>query len=458
MTIIGALQYRIVLVLRCIFAAAFLAALTSFGGTAYAQATASTSTAASSLQSEIDSNNAQIAALDAQIAQYQQQLTATQQQGQTLQTQINQLSLSIKKTNASIALINKQISTTQLQIEQLSQNISSDQSSINDEQQGLAQAMRELEQAERQSLAVAMLSSSGIVQAWQDINDIELLQSSIETDITNVASDKQTLTQNQAEQLQKKSQLQAQKQNLTVQQGSLAATQSAQSQLLAQTKSQESTYEQLIAQKKSEEAQFEQALTNLKAQYNVAVNPNQIPSIEPGLLAWPIAGSIRITQFFGNTPFSDAHEALYSGNGHNGVDIAAPIGTPVLAAAAGTILATGNTDAVASCRGGSFGKWIMIDHGDGLNTMYAHLSQILVTQGEKVQAGDVIGYSGETGYATGPHLHFGVYVSAVTQIIPLGQATGGDGACHAAVMPVPPVSGYLNPLNYLPASGYVAAG
>jgi len=86
--------------------------------------------------------------------------------------------------------------------------------------------------------------------------------------------------------------------------------------------------------------------------------------------------------------------------------------------------------------------------------MYAHLSQIDVTQGQKVVTGDVIGYSGETGYATGPHLHFGVYVSAVTQIVPLGQITKGTSPCSKAIMPVPPVSGYLNPLNYLPATPY----
>ena len=96
----------------------------------------------------------------------------------------------------------------------------------------------------------------------------------------------------------------------------------------------------------------------------------------------------------------------------------------------------------------------MIQHGNGLNTMYAHLSQINVSQGQQVATGDVIGFSGETGYATGPHLHFGVYVSAVTKIIPLGQATGGTAPCSRAVMPVPPVSGYLNPLNYLPATPY----
>jgi murein DD-endopeptidase MepM/ murein hydrolase activator NlpD len=81
--------------------------------------------------------------------------------------------------------------------------------------------------------------------------------------------------------------------------------------------------------------------------------------------------------------------------------------------------------------------------------MYAHLSQITTYNGATVGTGDLLGYSGETGYATGPHLHFGVYVSSATQILKLGSATKSTTPCANAVMPVAPLEGYLNPLNYL---------
>ena len=93
----------------------------------------------------------------------------------------------------------------------------------------------------------------------------------------------------------------------------------------------------------------------------------------------------------------------------------------------------------------------MVQHENGLNTMYAHLSQIGVSTGQAVSTGDVLGYSGETGYATGPHLHFGVYVSSATQIMKLGDATKSTTACSGATMPITPVGGYLNPLTYLPS-------
>ena len=143
-----------------------------------------------------------------------------------------------------------------------------------------------------------------------------------------------------------------------------------------------------------------------------------------------------------------AASGAYNGKGHNGIDLAAPIGTPIKAALTGTVVGTGNTDEVRGCY--SFGRWVMIKHGNGLSTMYAHLSQTGVVTGQSVATGQIIGYSGDTGYATGPHLHFGVYVTAATKIITLGQATNATTPCASAVMPVPTsLNGYLNPMNYL---------
>jgi murein DD-endopeptidase MepM/ murein hydrolase activator NlpD len=130
-----------------------------------------------------------------------------------------------------------------------------------------------------------------------------------------------------------------------------------------------------------------------------------------------------------------------------------PIGTPVEAALAGTVLATGDTDLAHDAAGDqcySFGKWIMLEHDNGLNTMYAHLSVISVTKGQSVSQGDVIGYSGMTGYATGPHLHFGVYATAGVKILTLGEFRGATTPCENASMPVAPADAYLNPLSYLP--------
>ena len=89
--------------------------------------------------------------------------------------------------------------------------------------------------------------------------------------------------------------------------------------------------------------------------------------------------------------------------GHTGMDLAVPTGTPIRAALPGTV--------TVSQYNSSYGYYVMIDHGNGLSTLYGHNSQLLAQVGQTVEAGDIISLSGSTGRSTGPHLHFEVRVN-----------------------------------------------
>lgn len=119
-----------------------------------------------------------------------------------------------------------------------------------------------------------------------------------------------------------------------------------------------------------------------------------------GALQWPlpVEGTITSPQGYRTDPITG--EISY----HSGTDIAVPEGTPILAAAAGTVTIANATDSW----GGSYGYYVKIDHGGGVTTLYAHCSSICVTAGQQVQAGQVIANVGHTGRATGAHLHFEV--------------------------------------------------
>ena len=105
------------------------------------------------------------------------------------------------------------------------------------------------------------------------------------------------------------------------------------------------------------------------------------------------------------------------------------------AAESGVVKATGNTDYI--CSRGSYGKWVLMEHPNKLATLYAHLSLVRVGARQEVQKGDIIGYSGNTGYTTGPHLHFTVYDSRTVQLR------------KSRICGVLPYGGYLDPANYL---------
>lgn len=120
-----------------------------------------------------------------------------------------------------------------------------------------------------------------------------------------------------------------------------------------------------------------------------------------GSLQWPLTITGTITSQFGYRTDPISGETSY----HSGTDIAAPAGSPILAAASGTVTVANALDSW----GGGYGYYVRIDHGGGLETLYAHCSSICVTAGQQVQAGQVIAYVGQTGRATGNHLHFEVY-------------------------------------------------
>ncbi len=120
------------------------------------------------------------------------------------------------------------------------------------------------------------------------------------------------------------------------------------------------------------------------------------PSVSSSGLIWPVSGPIT-------SPYGPRCLPNGDCSFHPGVDIGVPSGTPIHAAAAGTVISAGWL--------GGYGNLVVIDHGNGLATAYAHQSSIAVGNGASVSQGQVIGYSGCTGYCFGPHLHFEVRVN-----------------------------------------------
>lgn len=153
----------------------------------------------------------------------------------------------------------------------------------------------------------------------------------------------------------------------------------------------------------SEEAQLEALIVErqreIEAQREAARRAAGIvgTTSAPGALAWPVSGTITSPFGYRRNPFGGGMEF------HQGLDIAAPMGTTITAAAAGTVISAGWY--------GGYGNYILIDHGGGMATGYGHCSQIFVSVGQQVQKGQAIGAVGSTGVSTGPHVHFEVRIN-----------------------------------------------
>jgi len=416
---------------------------------------------ASNLQAQIDVNNKQVETLRAEIAAFQQQLDVLGEKKNTLQSTVDSLTLSQKQLAAQIKVTQSKIASANLQIKQLSLSIGDKEASISADQDAISKQLQMITENEQTSLITKLISTDSLGDAWKTADQAIQFNRALTDNISDLRAVRTALATNRDQVTAAKKNLLTLQSDLTLQKRSVDASKAAQQKLLSDTKNQESNYQKLIAQKQAAEKSFEQELISLQGQLNLVVHPSLLPKVGSGVLSWPFSEAFMfncaqrkkatgnlfcISQYFGNTPFATANPQVYNSGGHPGVDFAAPIGTPIKAALSGTVLATGNTDLVRGCY--SYGKWVMLVHGNGINTLYAHLSSIDVAKGQSVSTGQVVGLSGMTGYATGPHLHFGVYATEGTQIMTLRQFRGAKVGCADATMPVATLSAYLNPLSY----------
>jgi len=402
------------------------------------------SQSAEELRNQISTHTTKIETLNKEIAEYERQLTEIGGKKQTLQSTLNSLDISRKQLTARMNVTKNSIESLQLELQALDGSIDDKEQSISTHTAGLAQAINQMNEVDNVTLAEQLFGEGGLSSLWNELETNYAFQDAVTNHIQSLETARENLIVDREETEKKKAELEKQRKKLVSEQTSLDINRREQQSLLSQTKSQESNYQKLLKDKQAAKIAFEQSLNELESKLEYTMDPTRLPTAGKGILRWPL-DSVKVTQDFGDTAF--ARSGAYAGKGHNGIDLRAPIGTPIRAALSGRIEGTGNSDQVRGCY--SYGKWVLIKHSNGLTTLYAHLSQVGVTEGQEVYTGDVIGYSGNTGYATGPHLHFSVYASNGVRVMKLGQSTGKKTPCANATIPVAPYGAYLNPMNYL---------
>jgi murein DD-endopeptidase MepM/ murein hydrolase activator NlpD len=410
----------------------------------------------SDIQAQMSAAETQRDALLAQQKVLQAQIDAASAQGASLQTTIDTLEASKKKIDNDLKITQSSITSDTLDIKKLTLTIGEKQQEVADQKQAIAESMRQLASYDSTSFLSNLLTDGNIAVIWQDEQHLNDLQDNLQNEIQDLQSAQIVLGKQKNQKVADTSQLADLQSQLSGQKQTVQSTQDAQSKLLSETKGQEASYQALLANNIAQEKVFEDQLFQFESQLKVTVNVSSFPSPSHGILTWPV-DKIKITQMFGKTTDSGR---LYASGTHDGVDFGTPVGSPVHAVRQGVIEGMGNTDemnatlkseGIPGCY--SYGRWILIQHDDGLSSIYGHLSSAIVSVGQQVQAGQIIGYSGGapgaygSGYSTGPHVHLGLYATDAVKIERYTTSIG----CKLESIPIAPPNGYLDPLAYLPS-------
>lgn len=411
------------------------------------------------LRSAIDERAAQLAALEAEIARFEAELLKVGADRKTLEAEIARLDVSRKKIATDIAVTENRIATTGLELSELDSEIVDKERRMADSTIAVQKSLRSLLKLDDVTLVEHFLAGSPLATAWEQADQLRRVQSVLSDEVVELAAIRDALERDYQLLAAKQGELVSFRRQLTGQKTVLDQNRTQQSQVLGATKNKEAEFERLLEEKRAARLQLESEIKDFEAQIEYTLDPSKLPAAGSGVLKFPLDPAFMarcadrqatfknlycLTQYFGNTAF--ARSGAYNGSGHNGVDFGSPEGTKVVSSLSGIVQAVGNTDTIKGCY--SYGKWVLVRHANGLSTLYAHLSHTAVDEGEAVASGGFLGYSGNTGYSTGPHLHFTVFASDAVQIVRLGDIKTKTNCANARI-PVAPTSAYLNPLSYL---------
>ncbi len=399
------------------------------------------------LKEKIRQNNEEILKIQRQIEELQQQLDKTGKDANTLKNQITKLETTIKKLKTNIILTERKITAANLTIEELNSGIKTKEVEIGSNKKVLGEVIKSMNEAESKSLVEVLLVSANFSDFFGDLDRMNDFQNEINVNLQELKDLKKDLQIQEAQKEAEKKELQNLYSTLADQKTISEAQKTQKNVLLKETQNKESLYKKQLAEQLAKQEALEKEISAYEEQISVEIDPNSLPKTGSGVLQWPIDAPM-ITQYFGNTPFATQNPQVYGWKGHDGLDFRASIGTPIKSSRTGIVTAVGSS--VSYCRGYQigYGKWVLIKHDNNISTFYAHLSLIRVSPGESVETGQIIGYSGNTGYAVGPHLHFGVFA---TQAVSGLQYTSTSPTCGGVIMrqPIVPPNGKLNPLSYL---------
>jgi murein DD-endopeptidase MepM/ murein hydrolase activator NlpD len=398
------------------------------------------------LQSQKDAVQQKLNDINSRIQSYQSQISTVEKQANTLSNQIALLDLQITSTQAQIEQTQAQIDAANLEIADVTGKIATTEEQIAKQKNVLRDLIAQINDMDQRSPLEIALENDNFTEFLNDLQFTTSIQERSQEALTQIKALKVDLEARQAQLQKQKDQLSQLNSQLNAQKLGLDTQRGQKQTLLTQTKGKESNYKKLLATSEADQKALNDEINNLDNQIAAKLG-NHLLTPHKGMLGWPMQGTL--TQGYGNTGFTSLGYSF-----HNGLDIAAPPGTPIHAAAAGTVVGTGST--TSSGIDGAYGNWVAIKHDTGvfashpIITLYGHMSSFVLRKGQTVKDGDLVGFEGNTGNTTrilyGPergfHLHFTVF-DAQGFVVAGGAHQDKYGAYQV------PAGAPYNPLNFL---------
>lgn len=385
------------------------------------------------LKNSINQKSQELQEINAKIKESQKNLEETQNQGKTLQKEIGKVDSQTRQLDLSIRSSEIVIDKLGLEINSLGYEIKDAEKEIGEREKTIIKIIQELQRKEKETPFVIFLKRQTLAEGFLEAQSLINLSDGFSKEINALESVKNDLKKKSEETAGKKQSIEVENGSLKNKKMILADVKKDKQTILKQTKNQEQIYQKSLSELEKKQSEIATEMEKLEEELRMKIDPSALPARRPGVLATPVFG-YQMSQDYGATKF--ARSGGYRGKWHNGLDFAAPLGTPVFSAEKGKVVSVGNQDNY--CYRGAYGKFIAIEHENNLVTLYAHLSLQTKKEGDIVNRGDLIGYVGRTGYATGPHLHFTVYAGQTFRI-------GPSRLCG----PKMPFGGDLNPADYL---------
>lgn len=351
------------------------------------------------LRTQIEQRAQELSSINQKIQETNNSLIESQVRGKTLKSEINRFDYNINQLGLSIQASQITVEKLGLEIESFQGDIADKEDAINMKRQAIGRLLQSFREKDGEGLLISFLNNKTLAESLSETQSLTSINDSLLTAIAAIQQIKSQLSDQLNQVSQKKIDKQKESEKLKIQKGIVEDQRSDRQNLLVQTKNQEKNYQQTISDLEKKQQAISDEIGAIEAQLRASFDPSLLPIKRSGVLADPVSNPV-ITQEYGATSFA---ARAYKTAFHNGIDFSARIGTPIFAADDGQVIAAGNNGRI------QYGRFVLIKHGNNLATLYAHLSRQLVTEGAIVKRGDLIGYSGNTGYAFGAHLHFGVY-------------------------------------------------